>query len=62
MRQIGKWLLWIALGALAILACLWFLSRVRGPSSTQTAALALMQEFAPPPPGGNAFPAVWLLA
>ncbi|WP_222563929.1 hypothetical protein [Novilysobacter antarcticus] len=41
---------------------LWLVSRYRGPSAAQTAALALMQDRAPLPPGENAFPAVWLLA
>ena len=61
MRRVLKWLAWILLFSLAIVVVLWLLSRYRGPSSTQTAALALMQDRAPLPPGENAFPAIWLL-
>lgn len=61
MRRIGKWLLWSTVGTLGLLICLWLVSRMRGPSVVQTEALALMQQRAPLPPGGNAFPAIWLL-
>lgn len=62
MGRILKWLAWVLLAVLATIVVLWLLSRYRGPSASQTAALALMQDSAPLPPGANAFPAVWLLA
>lgn len=61
MRRILKWAAWILLAVVAITVVLWLVSRYRGPSATQTAALALMQDRAPLPPGENAFPAIWLL-
>jgi hypothetical protein len=44
------------------MACLWTVSRLRGPSAEQVEALALMQQKSPFPPAENAFPALWLLA
>jgi hypothetical protein len=44
------------------MACLWTVSRLRGPSAEQTEALELMRQQSSLPPGGNAFPALWLLA
>lgn len=62
MRQIMRWLLWGALGVLGLLIGLWVISRMQGLSASQKEALALMQERAPVPAGGNAYPALRLLA
>ncbi len=61
MRRIGKWLWWMTLVLLGLVVGLWMVSRMRGPSTAQTEALALMQQRAEHPSGGNAFPALWLL-
>lgn len=62
MKRILIWILWLLAAGIGLLVCLWLISRLRGPSSDQADALALMQERAPVPAGGNAFPAMWLLA
>lgn len=62
MRRIFSWIFWLVLAGIATLVCLWLVSRMRGLTSEQEQAVALMQQRAPLPPGGNVFPALWLLA
>lgn len=61
MRRVLKWL-GIGFGALLLLAVgIWVSSRMMGPTEAQERALAVMMRPVEPPPGRNAFPALWLL-
>lgn len=61
MRRVLKWL-GIGFGALLLLAVgIWVSSRMMGPTEAQERALAVMAQPVDPPPGRNAFPALWLL-
>lgn len=57
-----RWLRWTALGLLVLLlvAALWGVSRVRGASASERAALELFEQMSAPS-GSNAWPLAWLL-
>ncbi len=61
MKRTLIWGAWLLVAAVLLLVGTWLLSRMRGPSSPQTAAMALLQQRPPTAPGGNAFAAIWLL-
>lgn len=61
MKRILTRVFWVFFTLVGVLVCLWLVSRLRGPSEAQVEAMALLQERAPVPAGGNAFAAIWLL-
>ncbi|MFZ5637153.1 MAG: hypothetical protein ACOY82_11300 [Pseudomonadota bacterium] len=61
MRKWLKRLAWTAMALFIILGSLWAISRWRGPTDAQAAALAVIREPIPPLQGSNAFPPLWQL-
>lgn len=60
MGQVVRWMAGLLAVALLVVIVLFAVSRLRGPSSEQRDALALLQDDTHPQ-GRNAFPAIWLL-
>ncbi|WP_181300137.1 hypothetical protein [Rhodanobacter sp. PCA2] len=60
MRDALKWVAWIVGTLVVVLVAAFAWGRLRPPTPAQAEALALLQA-APPPPGRNAWAALWLL-
>jgi hypothetical protein len=61
MKRILRWIGWCLLALIVLIVAVFTVYRLRGPSSTQREALALMQKDYRPSHGINAFPLLWFM-